>query len=1795
MRMSVDILDRVYDAYTGEMGQHFMRETQRRVHWMCSAAMGGSVLDIGCSQGLVPILLGREGKQVIGIDNSAEAIRKAESHLLTEPVDVRKRVTFVTADVVTHAFGAQRFDCVLMGEVLEHLLQPERLVQVAAQLLETGSRLVVTVPFGINDHFDHKHTFYLSEPLRLLSEHFDIVEVALLGKWLGLVGTKRAPDASRPTSSWSNERVQQLEGAFHVIERALVDDVASLRSKLDDANTKYRSSSEDAARLKRESAHHEGERKTAERACADLQKRLSDATERNASAPVDRSEELASLQTELRIQRETLHAREVFVARLEERVTHVGQLRELELAVRDSEISRLQRERAELELQLRNVEEQAVRRDELAKHEATQRAEERRIAQTALAAQELLTQNERARADAEGARARELDARTSELLTLQAQQQLDWQHTLAEKETELARSDEARRSLEQTLVDGRQQASHLAGALAAAEQELARERQQALLLQDELTNARAMLIETQATLLDVQQRFEAREADFKGQSETRHDPASADLQQALDSAFMQRQALERSLESQRNGFRDLERRAEQWRQQLLAATQAERRATQRLEQERRGKLDAERKAIQTRNTLSFQLGYELIHGFKSRARLRALPRSLWALKKEAERRREARGQSAAADAASARTTSSPRVTNATQAPPPSRAEARSMPAGSAQSPASVEHKRSRPSESLPATSAAPSTPKQATPRRTPAMDTGLSQLRVACIHDEFTFSSYAPECKLLQLTPERFRKELEGFDPELLFVESAWRGKDELWGKKISHRGRELVEAVEWCRARGVPTVFWNKEDPVHFTTFLNTAKLFDFVFTTDVDCIPRYRQALGHDRVFLLPFACQPKLQNPIEKYERKDALAFAGAYYARYPERQQDLASFAHSFTEAPRLEIFDRNHGKDDPNYAFPEEYRQFIVGTLPFDGIDRAYKGYRYALNLNSIKESQTMFARRVFELLASNTTTISNFSRGVRLLFGDLVITTDSGPRALESLRQLAIDDGRARRLRLAALRKVLCEHTYGQRLRFVASRVWSTQPKGVLPRVTVLAFAGSSAAIARVVESFNRQSHADKHLVLVTPSHVEFDSAKIPRSVRRLTAEMVRGLRIADVAPETDFVASLCERDYYGENYLLDLVLATTYSRAQAIGKVARYASDGTTLGSLHDDGAQYRPTPRLASRAALINKKLIATESLGEWLDDLATRRVASPDCLAIDEFNYCENGAELAPRLLEQVRDLTDVDRGLTLDELTRQAIQRDSVTHPQPKQRQISAERLAAVLKAPGSKAFSLTFENGVLAVKSALADETHEYLYANQVWKPEELGFPLSNKLRLEASPGLNLQAALLFLDEKKQRVGHRVFPAARNESVNLPAETAFVQLGLRIYGSGSANISGLLLDHAVEVPERILGRSDYLLVTNHYPSESDLYRNAFVHRRVADYRRQGTRVDVFRHRASEKLGYREFDGVDVISGGNDALAALLRSHPYKAVLVHFLDPNMWQVLREHAGSARQLIWLHGAEVQAWHRRLFNYATEAERETAKVKSAQRDAFWREVLQHLPETGKLIFVSRHFLDQTLGDLALGTEHPKCTVIHNLIDGELFRYHQKSEEQRKRVLSIRPYVSRKYANDLTVGAILELTKKPYFDQLFFHLIGDGPLFDETVAPLRGLANVELEKGFLTQQQIANLHRDYGVFLCPTRDDTQGVSRDEAMASGLVPVTNRVSAIPEFVDEDCAMLAAADSCHELADGIARLFEAPSLFSRMSHRAAQRARRQSGAAQTTARELALILGREPQPSEPQND
>jgi len=1778
---AIDIHDRVADAYYGKMGARFMRETQERIHWICAQVTGDSVLDVGCSQGITSILLGRESKHVLAIDSDARSIEEAKALLELEPERVQEKVEFLHTDFLAIPSKSSRYDTVIISEVLEHLVNPSVFVEAAAECLKPGGTLVVTVPFGINDFVDHKRTYYLLEPYQLLSTHFDVIEVSLLGKWLGLSGRKRPPGkvVVKPAGALSNELVVQLEKAFLGLEGELRQESGDVRTRLHEANLKYRNVTEQVTTYKQRLTQEEQTRKQAQSELALLKTQH----QQTSSAAQDLKAQHNELTAQIRALQSSLAERDKSLANLEqelalakERVLSAQGNRTTEVQALQTALHAATAERREIEMTMVRAQ---AERDIISRHaetlEAQLKLERKSREDTLVRAVQLEGENKALSLRAEGLH-KEAEALSQRLedaleshqikhgqlydalqqaveerkkLQLDLEARFDKQATdFEEQRRELAQRAEALRAEQQAESEdlltqlNELKASH-AQAQGLAEGQLTKTREEVARLQATLT------LEKQQSALRVSQLDAALSAQMLLARDLVHSMAQQDsLQTAQRSALTQIGALQselaalddstRQLNSERDTARALHRslahQAEQVKLQLMQAHRAKEELRIQLERAQLEKLAAEDRVARTRAMVSFRLGYTLLHGFQSFSSMLKLPGQLWQLHRDGQRRR--------ASKAHGETTTSKRVPPvAMRTPLPAAVNAPSLPLTSH---LQLSHR---------------------------PLAQALKGLKVACIMDEFTFSSYAPECNLLPLSVDHWQQELEAFVPELLFIESAWRGKDDRWGSKVGHLSSEVTDILAWCRTRQIPTVFWNKEDPIHFETFLTTARLFDHVFTTDIDCIHRYKSALGHERVYLLPFACQPAASNPIEKYERKDAFCFAGAYYVRYPERTRDLGNFMVNLAEYRPVEIYDRNFGKNDPNYQFPADYQAFIVGTLPFDQIDKAYKAYRYAINLNSIKQSQSMFARRVFELLASNTITISNYSRGVRLLFGDLVVTTDSGQEIVRRLQKLCGDPVNERKFRLAGLRKVMRDHTYQDRLAYVVGKVrgdQDTSRSGLLPTVTMTGYAKNQQQLDALLASFERQTHVERRLLVVTAA--DFSPASPPEDnrVQLLTAREIEGKTLGDLTMPSSWVAGIVPDDYHGPNYLLDLALATRYSQAPVIGKAAHHvwsAQNGLTLAQ---PGAQYQPTTRLQARCAMVSANQCAAMPLRDWVTSLYTRQLEQGDMLAVDEFNYCKNGA-LASDAPAAVNDLEGLDTGLDMPTLMARAEAVEARQATVDTEPVLTGAELAKHFKPVTGKSYRMAVAGNGWEVVSELGDGKHEYLYATTDLAPEALGAGQHLKFHLDCTPGLNLQLTVLFLDAHKQRISHVVKPANRNQEAAVPAGTAWVRLGLRLYGSGEARINALVLGHRPLRPATVLGRAEHLLLTNHYPSYDDLYRNGFVHSRVTAYRERGVNVDVFRLRKDEAMSYHEYQNVDVMTGSQDALNKLLSTGQYKSVLVHFLDPAMWEVLKQHIDRIKVVVWVHGAEIQPWHRRDYNFESDEERNTAKAQSEVRMAFWRGLLQPLPSNLRLVFVSRYFAEEVMEDLGFRLPEDAYSIIHNPIDTELFSYQPKPVEQRKKVLSIRPYASRKYANDLSVSAILELSKEPFFSDMEFRLIGDGKLFEATLEPLRKFPNVIIEKRFLSQVEIAHLHKEYGIFLCPTRMDAQGVSRDEAMSSGLAPLTNLVAAIPEFTDASCAMLAEPESASQIAHNLAKIFQNSNVFQDLSINAAARVRAQS--------------------------
>jgi FkbM family methyltransferase len=1338
-------------------------------------------------------------------------------------------------------------------------------------------------------------------------------------------------------------------------------------------------------------------------------------------------------------------------------------------------------------------------------------------------------------------------------------------------------------------VDLEHSRASLAGAqatLKAAEQARDRHRAESESLLGRLQDSQAQRERVQGEVARLQQSLAAADADRQSlAARLEHAAATAREFAALGErhAQLQRRAAElqhgideaRSKEQQRNAEAAGLRLAHEQLERRLEVREARLNAT-----ERRAAALAERNERMLASA-SHRVGAALVAAAKSPATALRLPAELWRIYRDAMLRRAAR-QAAMPEAA-------------TIAPPPAAAAAPAMPVPPprASKPSPVTAAAAPAPTPAPTTAPAPVVARPAPRPRVAARPLPSDQkaLKVAAVMDEFTFHAFAPECNLLQLLPANWEQQLAGFAPDLVFIESAWRGADEQWSLKVSNPSAEIMGVIDWCGRHGVPSVFWNKEDPVHFGGFLHIARAVDHVFTTDIDCIARYKREVGHDRVWLLPFAAQPATHNPVERFERQDAFCFAGSYYLKYPERQRDFKSLMDVVGRIRPVEIYDRNFHKPHPHYEFPPEYEQYIVGSLPFDQIDKAYKGYRFGINMNTIKQSQTMFARRVFELLASNTVVVSNFSRGVRLLFGDLVVCSDAPAELERRLTALCADEPGLRKFRLAGVRKILGEHTYAHRLAYVASKVGGGPVAARAPTVTVLAWVADAAAAERVLAMFRAQTHAARRLLLVAAQPPAGAGAA---DVTVFAPGQRDALREAVAAAA--WVAPWSARDHYGPHYLVDLAQATGYTAAGTIGKAA-FHDAGSGSVELRHDGAQYRAAPQLAARAAMVGGGWLA-DRLFTDAEDLDRRVFAEGELFAIDEFGYCRDALRADPDLVKAcVDDDSGLSPGLSLVAQLlpmAEAIAPANATAAQGGDASVlpgkSAEELAALLPRSTPSGTSLRLGPQGLELRSRLPADKHAYLYLDQTFARAELNLESNSRYQLvfDAVDGhLDLRTVFEFLDEDRRKISHALIKAGAAYSMAIPARCRFLRFGMRVQGPGAVRVHRLVLADVRERPSAMVPTARHLLVTKQYPAYDDLYRYGFVHSRVRAYRREGLAVDVFRLHADEPCAFREFEGIDVVQGDRDLLDLTLRTGGHDHVLVHLLDASMWEVLERHIDRVKVTVWVHGAEIQTWPRRAFEFERLDAEEIARKKllSDHRAAFWERLLRAPHPNLSLVFVSNYLAEEAQGDLGVDLSRVPHAVIHNYIDGGLFAYHPKDAAQRTRVLSIRPFASRVYANDLTVRAIELLAQRPGFERLAFHIVGDGELFEETTRPVAGFANVRLERRFLTQPEIAALHREHGIFLCPTRMDTQGVSRDEAMASGLVPVTTRVAAVPEFVDETCGVLVDAEDAAGLADAIERLADDAERFQRLSEHAAQRVREQCGFAQTVGRELALLTDR----------
>jgi ArsR family transcriptional regulator len=113
-------------------------------HGLIRLLRGQRIVDLGCGNGRLSVLLAQAGNAVIGVDNSEEQIRLARSHPAADgPFAAGGSLEFRQAPMEETGLPGGGFDSVILSQSLHHAAKPKEAIAESRRLLAPGGRILI--------------------------------------------------------------------------------------------------------------------------------------------------------------------------------------------------------------------------------------------------------------------------------------------------------------------------------------------------------------------------------------------------------------------------------------------------------------------------------------------------------------------------------------------------------------------------------------------------------------------------------------------------------------------------------------------------------------------------------------------------------------------------------------------------------------------------------------------------------------------------------------------------------------------------------------------------------------------------------------------------------------------------------------------------------------------------------------------------------------------------------------------------------------------------------------------------------------------------------------------------------------------------------------------------------------------------------------------------------------------------------------------------------------------------------------------------------------------------------------------------------------------------------------------------------------------------------------------------------------------------------------------------------------------------------------------------------------------
>lgn len=396
----------------------------------------------------------------------------------------------------------------------------------------------------------------------------------------------------------------------------------------------------------------------------------------------------------------------------------------------------------------------------------------------------------------------------------------------------------------------------------------------------------------------------------------------------------------------------------------------------------------------------------------------------------------------------------------------------------------------------------------------------------------------------------------------------------------------------------------------------------------------------------------------------------------------------------------------------------------------------------------------------------------------------------------------------------------------------------------------------------------------------------------------------------------------------------------------------------------------------------------------------------------------------------------------------------------------------------------------------------------------------------------------------------------------NTNAVLKKNTSFFYPVIKVFPGSKIEVDSLTFEETdnYSVVDYDQYKGDILVITPTYPSLKNKYANTFVYSKVKEYLKAGLKVDVVCASASnQSIWSYYYDNKYIAVASYGELRNIIQKNKYKKILMHFLDTEFGRVLENcYLNDTEIIVYCHGSDVDLWNQNIYGTYFDGDY-VFSDKQIEEKKKREETLKKFDSKTNVKWIFNTEWNYENAKKRTGLEFKNHEIIPCIISKEDFPFKKRNSKLRKKILILKKMgYERQYAVDIAVRTILELSKKDFFDDLEFTIVGDGPMQETLVSPVKEFKNVKIEKKFYSHDKMNDLFNEHGILLVPSRYDTQGVTAGEAAMSGMVLVASKDTGMSSMLDENIGTFFDIENFEEAASIIEKLYKNPKLFEQKS-------------------------------------